>query len=340
MNSGHFCDPLAALQASRCAIMIVTNRDRNRKPPKYFMRQRPLGKTGFQVGQIGLGCNRIGDVEETTSADWIALLHQARANGVTLFDTAPTYGHAESETILGEAFGRDQSTLIATKCHAQRDVEPARAYDEKFLRDSCEQSLRKLQRERIDVYQLHSPNETILRQSDWHKVLCTLRDEGKIAAIAVSTNHLPSLMWLLENSLVDVLQIEYSMLAPQLSQIFPLARERDVGILVQMPLCRGILTGKFFDEEVTPNHRARLMGDRLPQLIECAHDFIPLEERYQMPLAHIALQYALSPDVVSCLIPGARNSQQLQDNLAAADAEALLPEMLRDIEAIQSRWID
>lgn len=304
------------------------------------MRQRPLGKTGLHIGQVGLGCNRIGDVPEVLTPEWIALLHQARARGVTLFDTAPTYGHAQSETILGEAFPRDQSTSIATKCHAQRDVEAARAYDEKFLRAACEASLRALQRECVEVYQLHSPNETILRQSDWYPTLCALRDEGKIGAVAVSTNHLPSLRWLLQNNLVDVLQIEYSMLAPQLAEIFLLAQERGVGILVQMPLCRGILTGKFFDEEVSQNNRARLMGDRLPQLIERARDFVTLSARYQMPLSQIALRYALSPAAVSCIIPGARNREQLENNLSVADAEALSPELLRDIAAIQSQWVN
>ena len=301
------------------------------------MRKRLLGNTRIEIGQIGMGCNRIGDVPETSRDQWIRLLHRARELGVNCFDTAPTYGGGQSEIILGEAFARDESTLIATKLHPPR-VEPERAYDEKFVREAVEKSLRHLQRERLDIYQLHSPGETVLRRSDWHKVLCDLRAEGKIGKIAVSTNQLPSLQWLLENDLVDALQIEYSMLAPQLAEIFPLAQERGVAILVQMPLCRGILTGKFFNHDVEETHRARLMRDRLPQLIERARDFQPLEERYQMPLATMALRFALSSPAVSCLIPGARNEEQLTANLRVSDAGALSPEILRDIEAIQASW--
>ncbi len=286
------------------------------------MRQRNLGKTGYRIGEVGLGGNRIGNVEGTTDDEWIALIREAKRLGVTLFDTSPNYGR--SEELLGAALGSDPEIVMATKCPPERDREPAAQYTRECVRRRCEESLRKLKRERIEVYQLHSPGAETLQTSDWHAALSELKTEGKIDCIAVSTNNAEMLRWLITEGLAEVVQVEYSLLSPGLRPMIDLAEANGVGVLVQMPLCRGILSGKFNPgEAVSKDHRATLMGDRLPGLIERTETFRAQAEEAGIPLAELALRYALEPSGVSCIIPGARNREQLESNVKAGDGHSL-----------------
>jgi aryl-alcohol dehydrogenase-like predicted oxidoreductase len=282
-----------------------------------------------------MGGNRIGNMEGPTDEHWIDLIRRARDLGVTLFDTSPNYGR--SEELLGRALGSDPSLVMATKCPPEKGREPAESLTVPYVRGRCEESLRRLQRDRIEVYQLHSPGPEALQQSPWHEALAGLKAEGKIGSVAVSTNNPDMLRWLIADGLVDVVQIEYSMLSPRLGEILPLAWERGVGVLVQMPLCRGILSGKFSPgQEVTPDHRAVLMRDRLPGLIQKTEAFRRLDGREGMPLAEIALRYALESLAVSCIIPGARSREQLTANVKAGDGAALPDALLQQIAAIQA----
>ncbi len=226
--------------------------------------------------------------------------------------------------------------MIATKCPPERDKAPVDQFTMSYVRARCEESLRRFRRDRLEVYQLHSPGAEALQQSRWHEALTTLREEGKIGCVAVSTNNPEMLRWLITEGLVEVVQVEYSMLSPKLGEVTALAEARGVGVLVQMPLARGILSGKFHPgQEVSKDHRATLMRDRLPTLIERTEAFRRLDGREGMPLAEIALRYALTPTGVSCIIPGARNREQLAANVRAGDGRALSNDLLREIAAVQ-----
>jgi aryl-alcohol dehydrogenase-like predicted oxidoreductase len=298
------------------------------------MQTRPLGRTGYQVSAVGLGGNRIGNMEGVPDDHWIEMIRHARDLGVTLFDSSPNYGR--SEELLGQALGDDPEAVIATKCPPERGKEAADAFSLPYVRARCEESLRRFRREAIEVYQLHSPSPEALQQSAWHGALTALRAEGKIRCIAVSTNNPEMLHWLIAEGLVEVAQLEYSLLSPKLGAVLPLAEERGVGVLVQMPLSRGILSGKFAPgQAITPDHRATLMRDRLPALIERTEAFRRLDGRDGMPLAEIALRYALAPPAVSCIIPGSRNLQRVAANARAGDGPPLSEALLREIASIQ-----
>lgn len=298
------------------------------------MQKRTLGRTGYSVGAVGLGGNRIGNVEGIGDDHWRGLIRRAKELGVTLFDTSPNYGR--SEELLGATLGKDPEIVMATKCPPEKGKEPAEAYTVPYVRHRCEDSLRFLRRDAIEVYQLHSPSAETLRQSAWHDALSGLKREGKIRTIAVSTNNPEMLGWLIGEELVDVVQIEYSLLAPRLGDILPLAEAHGIGVLAQMPLARGILSGKFTPgEAVSKDHRATLMGDRLPGLVEQAQAFRRFDGRDGRSLTEIALGYALSPSSISCIIPGARTQEQLNDNVAAGNGEAIEGDLMRDLEATQ-----
>jgi len=134
-----------------------------------------------------------------------------------------------------------------------------------------------------------------------------------------------------------VLQVAYSILQPEVGEeVFPLAEQHGVGILVRMPMARGILTGKFRPgQEVGPDHRARLQGDRMSQQIEEAERYRSLAEGRDVTMGQMALRYSISPPAVSAAIPGARTVEQLEQNAAASNGVGLSADELAEIVLIQ-----
>jgi aryl-alcohol dehydrogenase-like predicted oxidoreductase len=187
------------------------------------------------------------------------------------------------------------------------------------------------------VYQLHSPSLEDLQRYDWFGGMARLKEQGKIRLIGVSINDAASGRWLIEQGLSEVLQVAYSILQPEVGEeVFPLAERHGVGILVRMPMARGILTGKFRPgQEVGPDHRARLQGALLSQQIEQAEHYRSLTEGKEVTMGQMALRYSISPPAVSAAIPGARTLEQLEQNVAASNGVGLSPDELAEIARIQ-----
>ena len=299
------------------------------------MHYRQLGETGFQVSEISMGCNRLG---ETGMPDthWVALVHRAVELGVNLFDTSESYGWGRSEVILGQAVGARRDILVATKVSRARG-NGRRDFSSSRIVERAESSLKRLCRDCIDLYQLHSPSLDDLQHYDWFEAMTKLKEQGKIRLIGVSINDAASGRWLIEQGLVEVLQVAYNMLHPEVGdEVFPLAEQCGVGILVRMPMARGILTGKFHPgQEVGAGYRAHLERTRLPQLIERAEHFRPLTEGKEVTLAQMALRYSISPRAVSAAIPGARTTEQLEQNVVASNGVGLSVEELADVARIR-----
>ena len=301
------------------------------------MHYRPLGKTGLSVSEIGMGCNRLGEPQMPDS-HWIDLVHSAIDLGVTLFDTSESYGWGRSEEILGEAIGNRDNVLIASKVSRERESNSRRFSAERIMRQ-VEGSLRRLRREAIDIYQLHSPSLEVLQEDDWPEAMTKLKEQGKIRVIAVSINDAASGLWLVEQGLVEAFQAPYNMLEPAVGQeIFPSTEEHGVGIMVRVPMAQGILTGKFRpSQEVAEGHRAHLAGDRMETRIQGAEQFRPYAEQQEITFGQLALRYAISPAAVSTAIPGARNIEQLTQNVAASNGYGLDEGTLVEIAEIQAR---
>jgi aryl-alcohol dehydrogenase-like predicted oxidoreductase len=296
-----------------------------------------LGRTGLTVSQIGLGCNRIGGTPPQPDAQWHDLVRHARELGVTLFDTAPTYGSSHSERLLGEVLGGDEGVVIATKVRPKPDVGAADCYPVSYVIESAEASLRRLRRERLEILQLHSPGLEAIQRSDWPEAMARLQSAGKLRCAGVSVNNLESALRLIEQGVASVLQVQFSLLETAMEPVFEAARAAGVGLLVRMPLCRGILTGKFHPgQPVGREHRASLQGDRLERQLAQAEAFRTLDGRGGRSLAEIALRYPLSYPGAVCAIPGARAREQLEQNVAAGDGRGLDPETLAAARAIQA----
>lgn len=302
------------------------------------MYYRALGKTGLMVSEISMGCNRLGE-PNAPDAHWVALVCRAMELGVNLFDTAESYGWGRSEEILGQAIGGRTDVYIATKVSRVRETN-ARDFSAARIMERVEGSLRRLRREYIDVLQLHSPSLDDLQRYDWPEAMAKLKAQGKIRFAGVSINDAASGRWLIAQGLVEVLQVMYNMLSPEVGEeVFPLAEQAGVGILVRMPMMRGVLTGKFRPGEgVGGDNRAQMLGPNVGQLIERAELFKPLVAGKPLTLGQFALRYSITPKAVSAAIPGARTIEQLEQNVAASNGKGLSAEELAEIARIQASW--
>jgi aryl-alcohol dehydrogenase-like predicted oxidoreductase len=302
------------------------------------MHYRDLGNTGVQVSEVGLGCNRLGQ-DYAPDAHWVNLVRRAVDLGVNLFDTAEAYGWGRSEDILGMALTSRDDALIATKmCRIRESGEPE--FSAARMMETVEGSLRRLQRDVIDIYQLHSPRREHLERFDWADGMTKLKAEGKIRFAAVAVNNEADAVWLIERGLADVLQITYNMFNVEAeTRLFDVAEKAGVGLMCRMPLARGVLTGKFSpDEEVPDGHRALLDGDTMWEHIGMAEALRSTATRYSGGMTHLALHFSLTPSAISAIIPGARTMAQLEENIAASNGRGL-PEGTQDVvRGIINAW--
>jgi aryl-alcohol dehydrogenase-like predicted oxidoreductase len=302
------------------------------------MHYRELGSTGVMVSEVGFGGNRLGE-DYAGDDHWVALIRRAADLGVNLFDTSESYGWGRSEEMLGKALGNRDDVLIASKmCRIRETGE--HEFSAARMALTVEESLKRLRRDVMDIYQLHSPSREAMEQYDWAQGMENLKREGKIRFAAVAVNTEADAMWLMEQSLVDVLQITYSIFHTQPEQgLFAMATEKGVGLMCRMPLARGVLTGKFkAGEEVDPGHRATLDGDRMWENVRRAEDLRPIGEGYPGGMTRMALHFALTPRAVSAIIPGARTVAQLEDNVSASNGNGLPAEVAGQIAAAHAQW--
>jgi aryl-alcohol dehydrogenase-like predicted oxidoreductase len=302
------------------------------------MHYRPLGKTGALVSEVGMGCNRLGQ-DDAPDEHWVRLVRRAVDLGVTVYDSSESYGWGRSEEVLGRALGNREDVLVATKVSRAHGSDTKDFTAERVV-EAAEASLRRLQRDRIDVYQLHSPSRSDLQRFDWAEGMRRLKEQGKIRFSGVAVNSAADGAWLIENAPVDVLQITYNIFVTEAeAALFDLARKQGVGLLCRMPLARGVLTGKFRPgEAIEAGHRAALDGDRAMENVRKAETLRPIANNYQGGMTRLAHRYCLTPRVISAIIPGARTVAQLEENVSASNYLGLAAELRMRIERVRQTW--
>jgi myo-inositol catabolism protein IolS len=289
------------------------------------MEYRELGRTGIEVSTIGMGCWAIGGDAwgPVDDRDSLAAIRRAIELGVTLFDTADVYGRGRSERLLGQALeGSRDGVAIATKVglwHSGGDRPNAYTSPDMVVA-SCEESLRRLGTERIDVYQCHlwwdENTEVFLEAFE------TLKRDGKIRAYGVSTNDVDHLKHFDRDATCQILQFDYSILNRSAeSDLLPYASKRGMGTLARGSLRMGILTGKMSADTTFPEgdvRRAWPESDWFPQQL-AATDRLRALARPDRTLSQLALAFVLDDPVVSATIPGAKDPGQIEENVAAAE---------------------
>jgi aryl-alcohol dehydrogenase-like predicted oxidoreductase len=302
------------------------------------MKYRNLGTTGLSVSEVGMGCNRLGEAI-ATNAVWDSLVRRAADLGVNLFDTSELYTEGRSEEVLGRAIGNRDDVYIATK-YGSRETADGRDWSSAVMSQAIEGSLKRLRRSAIDVYQVHSPSRADLERCDWADGMARLKKQGKIRCAAVAIGSPDDGVWLIENELVDVLQVTYNIFVTDVEgHLLPLAKERGVGTLIRMPLARGVLTGKFSAADGIPtDNRAHHDGERALERLELVDTLSHVTGAYPGGITRLAMHFSLSHPGVSCIIPGARNIAQLEQNVAASDGANLPAQVRVEIDRIAASW--
>ncbi|MFG6147843.1 aldo/keto reductase [Halobacillus sp. B23F22_1] len=309
------------------------------------MKYNRLGSTDLEISELSFGTWAIGGSWGKTD-DRAALkgLQTAMDAGVNFFDTADVYGMGHSEELLAEATkGKESEIKIATKFCRQGDINDPANYSMEQVSSYLEDSLKRLNRDQVDLYQIHCPSFEIIKDGSVFEVLEKLKEQGKIRYYGVSVETVEEGLHVLKNSNASALQVIFNILRQKpLDKLFPAAIEENVGILARVPLASGLLTGKFnrdhtFEED---DHRhfnqdgeAFNVGETFGGLefskgIELSQNLSWIaDERENMTRA--ALKWIIQQEAVTSVIPGFRNVQQVKDNIRAVDVKDYSQEELR-----------
>ena len=307
------------------------------------MQYRNFDPSGLSVSEIGLGTWQLGAdwgrVDEKTAA---SVLETAVENGVNFFDTADIYGAGLSETRIANFLKRHPHTVtVATKLGRFSQPGGNDNYCMNWFRKHTEQSLHRLNRESLDLTQVHCLPTQVLQQGDVFEWLRTLRQEGKIQRFGLSVESMEEALLCLEQEGVASLQIIFNVLRQKPAfELFERARNKQVALIVRLPLASGLLSGRFtagtaFAENDHRNYNrdgaqfnvGETFGG-LPfvkgiELVESLKPHVP----EGMTLEQMALRWILDHEAVTVVIPGATRPEQVQSNCSASDL-APLPEAL------------
>jgi aryl-alcohol dehydrogenase-like predicted oxidoreductase len=296
------------------------------------MHWRTLGRTGIEVSEIGYGAWGIGGSQWRGASDdeSTAALRRALDLGLNFIDTALAYGDGHSERLIGRIV--PANIHIATKVPPRNRLWPARpgiGIDEVFPYDyvvrSTEESLRNLRRDSVDLQQLHVWNPEWIDSDQWRRAFEDLKKSGKAKNVGISINdHQPdSALELIRTGLIDTVQVIYNIFdqSPEIS-LFPLAREKNIGVLARVPLDEGALSGSLredtrFDEG---DFRAwYFRGDRLRETVNHTTDLLRDLKIEAAALPSLALRFCLTNPAVSTVIPGMRRVRNVEANCASSD---------------------
>jgi aryl-alcohol dehydrogenase-like predicted oxidoreductase len=308
------------------------------------MKYRKLGRTGFDISEIGYGAWGISGAQWLGAQDGesLAALRLAIELGCNFIDTALAYGDGHSEQLVGRAV-RDagHKIYVATKVPPKNMLWPARpgvgiqdVFPEEYVLRSTERSLKNLGLDTIDLLQLHVWNEEWTAGDEWRSAFDKLKQSGKVLAVGLSLNdHLPDTgLDAIDTGLIDAVQVIYNVFdqGPE-RRLFPKCIEKNIGVLARVPLDEGALTGNVTEATTFPpgdfrNHY--FGGDRKRQVAEhvaaLRRDLGP----NQSSLAEVALRFCISHPAVSTVIPGMRSRRNVEANCHVSDLGPLAQETL------------
>ena len=320
------------------------------------MEYRNLGETGMRVSAISLGTWAFGSEWGTVSDDdSYAALNKAIDLGVNFLDTADVYGDGRSEKLIGRLLKErpDEEIFVATKAGRRLDPHAAEDYSYDNLSRFVERSLENLRLEALDLLQLHCPPTEVYRQDETFEALDRLQEAGKVKNYGVSVEKVEEARMALHYPGVKTVQVIFNIFRQKpAEEFFPLAEERNIGVIARVPLASGLLSGKMsadreFSEDDHRNFnregKAFDRGETFSgvnfetglRAVEELKELVP--EGYT--LAQLALRWILMHPAVSCAIPGAKRPDQAEDNLAAAEMPPFLEEIMNRIREIYDGYV-
>ncbi|MFV5685285.1 aldo/keto reductase [Flavobacterium sp. GB2R13] len=320
------------------------------------MNYRRLGKTDFEISEISLGTWQVGGKWGSPFNDKTAdqLINTAIDNGVNFIDTADVYENGLSETAVGRVVrSRSERIYVATKCGRHINPHVNEGYQPKVLQKFVEDSLRRTGLETLDLIQLHCPPSEVFYRPEMFEMFDRLKEQGKILNLGVSVEKVEEGLKAIEFPNVTTVQIIFNLFRQRPSELFfKEALKRDIGIIGRVPLASGLLTGKFNAQttfDIQDHRNFNRNGDAFDKGetfsgINYELGLKAVEELKSLfpnatNLAPIALQWILSFDEVSCIIPGASNESHVLSNLSVYDLPKLTYEKITAMNEIYQRYI-
>jgi len=305
------------------------------------MRYRKLGSSDIKVSEISLGCWTLGGIlhagnmavgwADVDEAEAIRAMHLAIEKGVNHFDNADVYGNGKAERMLAKALGsKSKDIVIATKVGHNAGT-AQHAYEALHIRHQCEQSLKNLNRDYIDLYYFHhgffGPNDQYLDEAV--NTMNALKEEGKIRSIGLSAYSNEDFLRLVPKIKPDVLQSWANAMDDCFirdgSPVRALLEERKMSFVAFSPLGQGLLLDRYHAQNPPQfkagDHRKSMKAFSVESLKALEPKLKKLKDKFggtRQDLVRVALQYLLKYDVVACAIPGFRNSEQVEMNLSAS----------------------
>jgi len=319
------------------------------------MNYRNLGRTGFKISEISLGTWQVGGKWgapfDPDNADTI--LNTAIDNGVNYIDTADVYGDGESEKAVGRLIhNRPERIYVGTKCGRRLNPHVSEAYTPQILRKFAEDSLKNMGLETIDLIQLHCPPTEVYYRPEIFAEFDKLITEGKILKLGVSVEKVEEALKAIEYENVDTVQIIFNMFRQRPKELFfEQVRKKNIGVIARVPLASGLLSGKFKkdtaflpDDHRTFNRNGEAFDkgetfsgidfDTGIDAVEELKKVFPDEN-----LVHVALEWILAFEEISCVIPVASNVNQLKSNIEASDFQKLNASQMDAVEKIYNSRI-
>jgi aryl-alcohol dehydrogenase-like predicted oxidoreductase len=314
------------------------------------MQYRLLGRTGFNVSTISVGCWAIGGSWGKINDDEsLAALHRALDLGVNFFDTADVYGDGHSEQLLARLRKeRSEPFYVATKAGRRSSPHVAAAYNRENLTRFIERSLTNLRVDALDLVQLHCPPTDVYYQPETFGVLDDLVRAGKLRHYGVSIERVEEGLKALEYPNVKSIQVIFNIFRQRPAEkLFKECLRRKVGILARVPLASGLLTGKLSREQQfeADDHRTfnrhgeafdrgeTFSGVDYHTALDAVDALRPLVPR-GATLAQWALRWILMEEAVTCAIPGVRRAAQVEDNLAASELDELPADVMKAVQQL------
>ena len=319
------------------------------------MKLRRLGKSGFEVSEIGLGCWQLGgDFGPVGDDRAMAVLQAAHEAGIQFWDTADVYGAGTSERrIAAYRKASGARVIVATKVGRDGSLYPG-GYTKAKVRGSLEGSARRLRVDHIDLAQLHCVPPAVLAAGELLGWMEDFKRDGLIRAWGASVETIDEALSVVTHPGLASLQVIFNVFRQNATgELFPAAVENDVGIIVRLPLASGVLSGRMSADQsfAETDHRhynrngeafsqgETFSGIAFEKAVELA---AALQERVPagMNMAQMALRWILDQPAVSTVIAGASRPEQVADNAAVSALPPLSPELHADLAAFYATTVE
>jgi aryl-alcohol dehydrogenase-like predicted oxidoreductase len=307
------------------------------------MKYRPLPHTTLSVSEIAFGAWPIGGITSpgVTDDDSSAAIRACFEVGINHLDTAYMYGRdGESERRIADALGdRRGEMVIATKGGQHWSADGSQVYDARpeTLRRECEESLRRLRTDRVELYYLHAPDpKTPVAESAG--AIKRLIDEGKVLAAGASNMNVAELEAFARECPLSAFQPPYNMLQRQIeADTLPWCRERGVAVLVYWPLLKGLLAGKMRPEQTFDNDSRRkypqYQGEEWTKNLALVEKLRTIATEAGRTVAELVLRWTLQQPGITGVLCGARRAEQVRENAGGSGWE-LTPDELARIDRV------